>query len=1098
MATFDVKKEELNGSNLIEASAGTGKTYSLAILALRLIIEKNVPVEKILMVTFTNAAVAELESRIREFVRKAYKYAAGQPVNMDDDADIQQVVDNANAKTRKDTLKQAVQSLDKLSVMTIHSFCQQTIDEFTFETNQSFDYEVISDDSALLVNAKDKFVREVLNVMDYEQFLEVSGKIKLDKLPEMLRKYLQGMEYADTDEKVFEFEVRLKKERENYIKLKKAIEDNFEQIKKAKINGTTNLAKKRESAEEFLPVFVNECCKKPPGTHAVKLTFIYEPFGREYAESALDATLVYLHFFTKSAQIVQEKKSKMGLISYDDQIKTIHKALDKPQFREKLRQKYEAVFIDEFQDTDKYQYEIFNKVFSGKILFYIGDPKQSIYGWRGADLDTYKAAKDSVGERVLKLGKNFRSTPRMLAAMEKLMNPGGGYNMFLDDKILFETVKPGKPDKEEMKIEGRVVPPVTIWEFDADDENTSNAAVAQEIFNLLNVDVNFEKDRKKILPGDIGVLVRTKAEGVAIKQELAKYNINSLQRDDTKVLASDEASQIRYLIHAVLNPRLGAINRALYYKWYGFSFDTFNELDEKEHIDVFASLRDILFKEGIFNMVARFLDVYGIRAKCMEDLQGQRVLTNINQITEVLHRIEKKGKLPPDELLVWMQRNRDNDNEEYQQRIESDDDAVQISTIHKAKGLQYNIVFAPGLCMIPKFKFIERNKINSFKKNGVYYFTLNYPDLTESDRTLFDLEKEQENRRLIYVALTRAKYKCYISFIPKTYKNNTRESSFDYLFNQVKGGPTDLIEVKNFSGGKFKAEHGKYTPAEEGRKICVSGKLNITYEDIKPTFGIHSFSGLNSLSHSTPFEAIEIDGSYDNFIFQQLPRGATPGNALHNIFERLHFDKPDTWPKTLEDAAGIYTQLLTQEYMPYFRTLVEHTMNVEIQTHGDSLQLRNISHNKVLPELEFVFSVKNTVKKTDIDDILGEEADLSGPASMQGLMTGFVDLLFQHNNKYYILDWKSNYLGSTPEDYSPQALREAMKASNYTLQYTIYTIAVKRWLESRLPDFDYDRDFGGVIYLYLRGIRQGKDTGIYFNKPKAEKIRALDAMLSGG
>lgn len=1095
MATFDVKKEQLNGSNLIEASAGTGKTYSLAILALRLIIEKNVPVENILMVTFTNAAVAELESRIREFVRKAYKYAAGQPVNMEDDTDIQQVVDNADASTRKDALKKAVQSLDKLAVMTIHSFCQQTIDEFTFETNQSFDYEVITDDSVLLKNAANKFFREVLNVMDYEQFMEVQKKLKLDKLPELLRKYLQGMVYADSDEKVFDYEERLKQEREKYNNLKKAIADNFEQIKNANIDGRTSLAKKRGSAEEFLPVFISECCKKTPGKHAVNLTFLYEPFGREYAESALDATLVYLHFFNKSAQVIHEMKSKKCLISYDDQIKTIHKALDNGQFREKLRQKYEAVFIDEFQDTDKYQYEIFSEVFSGKILFYIGDPKQSIYGWRSADLDTYKAAKDSVGDRVLKLDKNFRSTPRMLAAMEKLMNPGSGYNMFLDDKILFESVMPGKPDREEMKIEGQVVPPVTIWEFDTNDMNTSNAAVAQEIFKLLHTNVNFEQDRAKILPGDIGVLVRTKAEGDAIKQELAKYNINAVQRDDTKVLESEEASLIRYLIYAVLNPRFGAINRALYCKWYGFNFNTFNELDEKEHIDVFVSLRDILFKEGIFNMIARFLDVYGIRVKCMEDLQGQRVLTNINQITEILHRVEKKGKLPPDELLVWMQRNRDNDNEEYQQRIESDDDAVQISTIHKAKGLQYNIVFAPGLCMIPKLKLLERNKINSFKKNGVYYFTLSYPDLPEEDRTLFDREKEQENRRLIYVALTRAKYKCYISYIPRDYINKTKESSFDYLFNQVKEGVSDLIEVKNFSGGEFKAEQGKYSPVEEGGNICVPGTLSITYEDIKPTFGIHSFSGLNSSHPSTPFDGLKLTDAYDNFIFQQLPRGATAGNALHSIFERLHFNNPETWEQTLKDAATFYPKMITEEQMPHFKAMVEHTMNVHIPVKDNPLQLQQISQNKMLPELGFNFAIKNSVNRTDIDKALAEHAELKGESQIQGLMTGFVDLLFEHGGKYYILDWKSNYLGNTLEDYSQQAVKKAMKASNYTLQYLIYTIAVKRWLESRLPDFDYEQHFGGVIYLYLRGIRQGKDTGIFNDKPAKALMDQLEDLL---
>ena len=184
---------------MLAASAGTGKTYSVAILVLRLILEKKIPLDKILMVTFTNAAVAELEARIRLFVRLGYKHACARAGAGEDieDKNIKEIV-GAPDETKKDLLKKAVLWLDNLSVMTIHSFCQKTIGEFTFETNQAFDFEIVTEDAFILKNASNRFVRETLNVLDYEQFKEIISDLKIPKMHEMLRKHLQGMKFIDS------------------------------------------------------------------------------------------------------------------------------------------------------------------------------------------------------------------------------------------------------------------------------------------------------------------------------------------------------------------------------------------------------------------------------------------------------------------------------------------------------------------------------------------------------------------------------------------------------------------------------------------------------------------------------------------------------------------------------------------------------------------------------------------------------------------------------------------------------------------------------------------------------------------------------------
>ncbi|MBW6478862.1 MAG: hypothetical protein K0B37_05485, partial [Bacteroidales bacterium] len=187
----------------------------------------------------------------------------------------------------------------------------------------------------------------------------------------------------------------------------------------------------------------------------------------------------------------------------------------------------------------------------------------------------------------------------------------------------------------------------------------------------------------------------------------------------------------------------------------------------------------------------------------------------------------------------------------------------------------------------------------------------------------------------------------------------------------------------------------------------------LTTDDVKVPLQVHSFSALNKKHFTAPSEKQDLDEAYDQFIFQELGRGASVGTALHSIFERLDFNKPDTWEETLQDAAKFYKGILKEEWMGHFKTLVKHAMETDISINRELFKLNQITQDKMLPELQFNFSIKEGVSKKDIDEILGEEADLTGPATLQGMMTGFVDLVFEHNGKYYILDWKSNHLGNT-------------------------------------------------------------------------------------
>lgn len=1097
---FDAQTVDLKDRNLVEASAGTGKTYSVAILVLRLIMEHKIPIERILMVTFTNAAVAELELRIRKFVRSGLRYALdGQQT----DREIMKAVDKTGRNAAAVGLKKAVQCLDELSVFTIHAFCQKTISEFTFETNQPFEYEILKNDSDLYRVAVEKFVRERLNTINNSDlFNRVWELLPFEDLTNLLRKQADGIEifeYPANDKMTIE-EVIGNFERKK-CDLTDFIESNRDEILR---KPTNNLSKvlKEGTVEDFIKKFksVRDAKNGQISQYFALFQFMTDEFSEldnEITKAAEEAAGFFFNELRREGlKEINRIKEAKGYIAFDDQIKTIHSALGNPDFRRKLSDKYDAVFIDEFQDTDKLQYEIFNTLFpSGKTMFFIGDPKQSIYGWRKADLATYNEARSNVGDRKHTMASNYRSTTKLIEALEYIFKPADGYNIFEDDNIKFEKVIAGSDDPGVMLDNGTEATPVAVRKFDANDFKTNIEFVAGEVLRLLQEDVTIRG--KRVKPSDIAILVREGKEGDKVKAALAEYNITSVKRDELKVLKSNEAAQIRHLISAVVNPESGRINRTLYYKHFGFSHEKIRKLDDERNLEIFLNLKKTLASEGIYNMISEFLDVYGIRKKCMNNVLGQRVLSNMTQVAELLHKAEKRYRYSPAELLAWMKRSSSASEDEFEQRIESDEDAVQISTIHKCKGLTYKIVFAPFLSMIPKKKMLEKGKVNDFRKDGKYYLTIDYENLPPEDKELFDRQKEQENRRLIYVALTRAVYKCYISWVPRVYGREKIpvSSSLEQVLNHCNLGINkEFIDYDTIEKESFEKREGTYIPPDGG-----AGRFEPRENpgiEIKNTFGVHSYSELNSLHYTAPFERTELGTpeDYNQFIFQDLGRGANVGTALHAVFERLDFKNPASWEQTLLDASEYWSNLISQEKLPLFRILLEHVMNASISLVGPDFKLGEITTGDKLPELEFYFSV-DRLNKTVINELLSEDTRLGGEVDIEGLMTGSIDLVFRRNGKYYIVDWKSNHLGNSTDNYDMTGMETAMTGSNYHLQYKIYTVALTRWLKSRIPGFDYDTHFGGIIYIFLRGVREGSNTGIYFTRPDRESIEKLDDAL---
>lgn len=1102
MAAFDAKTVEIKGKNLIEASAGTGKTFSVAILVLRLILEKNpglnrnVPLDRILMVTFTNAAVDDLELRIREFVRKAYKYLTQDVVC---EKDIKEVIKNAIEKSSKDdcikNIRHAVESLDKLSVMTIHSFCQNYITNYPFETRQSFESELITDPKDLITYyVNENWRREINTMEDQEGFRYLKDHISRDRMVEVITRVLGDKEYIcnpiDKEEKLSEIKKLVHETKNYYEAFENQIKNQFPVFQGrnivARAQTLINDANNDPSLfiEKLLAVY-----KRNPNTIYLQNSFqpectLYQNYlnAKERLTELTNEYVYFLYFeiIDKLKAKIIENKGRKAIITYDDLISIMHEAVSVNSVNEIVREHYDVVFIDEFQDTDKKQYEIFSGVLGNKedsalkdkIVFYIGDPKQSIYGWRKADMATYKKAKDEV-DRIHEMNHNFRSTEDLINALNTFFSIE---DPFADPEIKYHYVEKGDIKLGEMTESGQKILPLAINNFP--NNGAIKEFVKNEIDRLINSG-NFQIKGKPLIASDIALITRANYQADEMKQLLAAANIPAIVISGKSVLISEETGYVLQLMEAIINPKRNAINTLLLNPVFGFDRKKIETINEDIHLDIFRSLKKQFFENGVYNMFFTFLNTYGVWKHCLEiGIKGQRSLSNFLQIAEILHKHVLKSKCTPDELYIWLQRERDSKSEEYEQRIESEDDAVKITTIHKAKGLTYKVVFAPFLDLNIK----EDIDLFDFRDEDGYKFTHN---LTTEQEELWRIQNEQENRRLIYVALTRARYKVYIC--RNTYAQFINSSLSHFLNTESNLYEIDTVkELPEVTSGQ-KIEKDTSPPTFSPRTP------NLTTEDVKVPQQMHSFSALNRSKHvSAPFEKQDLgEKTYDHFIFQDLPRGANAGTALHSIFERLDFCDRDTWDETLKESANYYKGILKEEWKGHFKTLVEHTMSAEISLNGETFRLSQITDEQKLPEMQFYFAMEQ-VNKTVINGYLGEDAHLGGDADLQGLMTGFVDLVFKHQGKYYILDWKSNHLGNSVENYDAAGLDAAMKAKNYNLQYMIYTVAVKRWLEQRIPGFDYDQHFGGVIYLFLRGVRQDTPKGIFTTLPERKTIEELE------
>ncbi|MFW8631267.1 exodeoxyribonuclease V subunit beta [Vibrio natriegens] len=1180
----------LHGARLIEASAGTGKTFTIAGLYLRLLLghgsaetKHRVPltVDQILVVTFTEAATAELRDRIRARIHDArIAFARGQS----SDPVIQPLLSEFDDhKQAAEILLQAERQMDEAAVYTIHGFCQRMLTQNAFESGSRFNNEFVTDESHL----KAQVVADYWRRNFYPLPFTLAGEVRQlwgspSALLSDISNYLTGAPlslsvpamkgsladvHTENLKKIDQLKAQWRDSQDDFLALisdsdinkrsytKKSLPTWLEAVNAWAATETTGYDFP-DKLEKFAQNILSE--KTPKGSapqHAV-----FEAIEAFLANPISLKAPLLAHAIEHCRVMLASAKNQKQWLSFDDLLTQLSASIDTDEselLAERIRTLYPVAMIDEFQDTDPLQYSIFSRIYLNNPecgLFMIGDPKQAIYGFRGADIFTYIKARNQVSAHYT-LGTNWRSSADMVLAVNQVFAlPDSPFIYDSDIPFLPVNYSPNA-EKRIWTMGGQKQPALTYWLQNAEEKPLPKGeyltrmaeATASQIQTILTQAqlgqaclVNGEKE-KTVQAGDIAVLVRTGSEGRMIKQALADQGIASVYLSNRdSVFTSSVAQDLQRLLQAVLTPENDrALRASLASELFALdaaSLDALNndEIVWENAVNEFKEYRKLWVQRGVLPMLRAVISKRHIAERLLEEgassqgENGERVLTDLMHIGELLQ--QASNELDSDHgLLRWLAQSiSDAENglggsDDQIQRLESERNLVQIVTIHKSKGLEYDLVFLP-------FVFSYREASEAKYYDAATDRTV--LDITGNDASMMQADKERlaEDLRLIYVALTRAVYACFIGASPLRNGRSTKEptgvhrSAIGYLVqNGQEGGINDLYQGLKQQQDKLdcvalgeppqQLEEMYVAPQEEVCDLTAKELQN----PIDRNWRITSYSGLvKQGSHQTEHDAtIEITGfdidSSDEQDEEDLvepersiftfPRGARPGTFLHSLFEEIEFTQPATTEENTQIILGLMeSEQLDEEWLPILQQLIDTVLATPLD--GKSLLLNQKAPSQRLVEMEFllpieVLSAPALNRVIQRHDPLSAKAGDLGFQTVQGMLKGFIDLVFEHQGKYYVLDWKSNHLGDDVTHYHGEALKSAMADHRYDLQYQIYALALHRFLRSRLANYQYDQHFGGVYYLFLRGMDGQSDHGIFSAKPTLEFLQEMDRLIDG-
>lgn len=1183
-----VFKMDWSARTVVEASAGTGKTYTIVGIFIRLLVEKGVDLDQILVMTFTNKATAELRGRILERLRECVEVIQTEDGGNDPFLnEFYQQVEKQDTGLVLNRLKTAIQNFDDSRVFTIHGFCQKVLSEEALLAGVPFDMEIVQNDDLLLQAAEDYwrtfidqhdasdagkyYIKKMQNIARTPE--DLIGRDGLGDLFNQNATRIEGVVIEDPVsylDEVIQLRNKLKEEwhrskQEIVLILEKCDIKRYGGYLQGRMEKLENFFQNDsydEDAPSSLEYFTSDYLYDEERLRKDGIPTARHPFFElcnRYYDLIKEVEKVETTLIHRALKGINERREELlknsGTLTYNDLLITLQDALKNdergPVLAQKLLKSYPYALVDEFQDTDSVQYSIFDAIYpkegADSSLMMIGDPKQAIYAFRGADIYTYFKAKKEGNPEFYTLNHNYRSSEKLINAVNALFDDNERKTFIEKDIQFFRSESGDESITNEYLREGEPIVPFQITMHPGLLTNKDEAnefafnQTAKQIAELLESGKTQLKDKnskkmRDLEAGDIAILVNSHRDALEIKNRLKNIGIDAVTYSQEKVFDTFEAKRLEVVMYAVLNPyHRTALNNALLSGLYGTDLNRLHQIVETEVEREFirdelieleetwnrhgflAMFRSLLYREGRVNELA------GLR-------NSERILTNLHQIADICSKIETDQNFDPHSLYTWYLKEMHSTRKDDEQTLllESDRNLVKISTIHGSKGLEFPVVFCPVLWQSRDHK---KQKFYSYHKGGSRVINIDRystEERAEAEKGYL-IESTAEEVRKAYVALTRAKYECRVIWPTHVQSHLSgmgasllgRDEFIDKAESKMKEGDEDFSE-KNITGifrgladnypeyilldesdddsrfnrriewnreRDFKIEPKKYTGRPE---LPVQNKVE----------SFSSLSGHKSEAGEPDYDQItewfvdarnrSVNQIEDQTIFS-FPRGALPGTAIHKLFEHERFDFKTALS---ENHKEIIEEVIEDYGIPRIWTdvLQEMIYNV-VGADYNELTLSDVTRQDQLREMEFHFPVSEPDTESLLAIIRGEAAFTNRNIGSKNFLTGFIDLIVRQNGKYYILDYKSNHLGDSPENYTSGRLQNEIQSANYDLQYHLYTLALVKYLQKRDPGFNYEKDFGGVMYLFVRGMSRNSGNGIWFHKPGKKVIDKLDAFL---
>lgn len=1177
----------LQGQQLIEASAGTGKTYTLSALYVRLVLGHNqlfdggerllLPPD-ILVMTFTDAATAELRERIRLRLQEAK--LAFQCGSSDDpllSALLTEFpVDAYVVCVQK--LSLAIEWMDEAAIFTIHGWASRMLRQHAFDSLAMFEQTLVEDTYQLKLTACKNYWRQTYYALDAQPASAVQAWVKS---PEALLSLVNHQQSTpNRDNRNTDTPVEPKQVLQAWVDWKTQLSACFIELQTSWTDEVTQLLFQALDSDQLNKTHYHKTWlgqlldwlktgNNPPLDKLANVStggFKTKGKGTAPVHVAFDVMARYVGLLSQEPDyqevllaharvgvqnLYQHAKHQAGLFDFDDLLQQLYHALQGEEgaaLAQAIRKQYPVALVDEFQDTDPWQYGCFTPLYAGRddcVLLMIGDPKQAIYRFRGADMDTYLLAKSHV-EEPYTLTQNFRSSQAMISAVNRLFamaeqHPKGAFQFKKDDQnpIPFVEVTAGKT-LSELIVDEKPHAAVTLWAMKPAEcvtrgeyQQVMAEAFANQIYRLLNPSTKSgfvgERGLKPVAAKDIAVLVRKTDEAMLIKKALSQYQIASVYLSDKEsIFTSSEALDVWRWLVAVNEPEsTRAIGAALASNCFAFSLNEIDQLANNEAawdewVTRFRSWRDTWQQQGVQAMLYRLMHEQGITDYWQRQAEGERKLTNLLHLAEVLQQasLEREGRIA---LIRWLAMHitqpQASTAKEHLVRLESDAACITIITIHKSKGLEYPLVFLP------------------------FAMSLGMNKRQVSDEQERELDW-QESIRLLYVALTRASHALWLGvagFQSSKLDAGFYETALGYLLAGDKREDDENAWAKAFEPWLTHPnvnwqvlEENLIKASEQGLAILDQVSEKQTHSSVLipqtrhwPFIQVTSYSRITHQLDAQRISASEFrlleqqaddtqqpfddDQPSDLPLFeltqvetpwQALPAGAGVGDFMHRALETLLVEQiqhddvfwSEFWQRQL--GAHQLSLELIDSFHAWLSTLAQHPIHL---SGGGVLQLNQCQTEQFWCEMGFTLPLAQTHTQA-VDESVKRMVlkGMSRPSlsfqRLGGLLTGFMDLIVEREGRYYVLDYKTNKLAQGYDDWSCQ---QAILEHRYDLQAMIYVLALHRLLSARLPDYDYERHMGGAVYWFIRGADpQQPQQGIWQYKPSLSELTELSQLFA--